>query len=203
MSTGSCCWQGEALHCTPSLAYCECRGWQISGIPCKHSLTCIMQCTVDPTNYIDISVIKEAYTTHSINCCHLCFSFFTLFHVKILLHCIIPQYLRKNCWPKCLPFSKLISFSLLCTNSQPLMSLATFTVGVFSSTSLSSIVTSLSLLLWSDIYSIFTITSISSKGKLSFYFTIRFNNVTYIIVCTISIIHTFSIISTIIIQYIN
>lgn len=42
-------------------AYCECGSWQISGIPCKHALACIMQCSADPAEYVDPTLRKDVY----------------------------------------------------------------------------------------------------------------------------------------------
>ena len=41
--------------------WCQCRSWQISGMPCKHALRCINSRRYDPTAYVHLSLTKEAY----------------------------------------------------------------------------------------------------------------------------------------------
>lgn len=40
---------------------CDCKGWQISGVPCKHVLACILVNRLEVFNYIHESISKMMY----------------------------------------------------------------------------------------------------------------------------------------------
>ena len=40
---------------------CDCRAWQISGMPCKHAMACISRNSLEPIDFIDESLKKDAY----------------------------------------------------------------------------------------------------------------------------------------------
>lgn len=40
---------------------CDCLGWQLSRLPCKHALAYIMHSNLNPANYIDKLMTKEVY----------------------------------------------------------------------------------------------------------------------------------------------
>ncbi|KAH9681294.1 SWIM-type domain-containing protein [Citrus sinensis] len=41
--------------------YCECGGWQMSGLPCKHAMAGILHSHGEPSDYVDKSLTREAY----------------------------------------------------------------------------------------------------------------------------------------------
>ncbi|KAK4430589.1 hypothetical protein Salat_1359600 [Sesamum alatum] len=40
---------------------CQCREWQVSGIPCKHAMGCILYMRLDPVQFVDEHLTTEAY----------------------------------------------------------------------------------------------------------------------------------------------
>lgn len=51
------------MHCGFYLSKraCDCLGLQLSGLPCKGVLACIMQSNLEPANYVDYSLIRATY----------------------------------------------------------------------------------------------------------------------------------------------
>lgn len=40
---------------------CQCREWQVCGVPCKHAMSCILYMRYDPTQFVDSYLTTEAY----------------------------------------------------------------------------------------------------------------------------------------------
>ncbi|KAL0373563.1 UNVERIFIED_CONTAM: hypothetical protein Sradi_3272000 [Sesamum radiatum] len=40
---------------------CQCREWQVCGVPCKHAMTCILYMRYDPVQYVHPYLTTEAY----------------------------------------------------------------------------------------------------------------------------------------------